>query len=373
MLHTHAMTRVSPLQRLRASIVVPASCRLDRDRVVQARVRNIAPVLAALTAGWIALDHTVLTLSELLPVAAVRLTLAAALLVLARWAPRLSGPNALRAFILLQVFGFAGLQLLFPRDPQAAQAIGYGLFPFAVAAQLALFPATWLQVVRLSIAPVAMLALNHAVDGRHFDVEVRNDVWLLALLLFVAAWTAHSQLVLLVKLLGARRDAAHDALTGLANRRQADARLSSEYARCARHGEPMSVLMADLDHFKCVNDRYGHAAGDVVLAAASDVIAAELRASDIGARYGGEEFLVLLPEAGWEAALHVAERIREGIAALHIPVRDSVIRVTVSIGVAELRPGEDIDSLVRRADAALYRAKASGRDRCVVDAQDAPA
>ncbi|GAB6196423.1 diguanylate cyclase [Lysobacter xanthus] len=361
------------LPRWRAALVVPPACQGERDRVVRARVRALAPVIAALTAGWILLDGMALSLADVLPIALLRLLLAGALLALSRLPDRTSGAGMLRAFVWLQAIGFGVLQQVFVHDHIAALDIGYGLFPFAVAAQLALFPAPWTHVLRMAVAPAAMLTLAEMTNDRRFDVFAHNDVWLLALLIAVAAWTAHAQLQLLASLLGARREASQDALTGLANRRQADARLAAEHARCERHREPLSVLMGDLDLFKRINDRHGHAVGDLVLSATADAIAAELRASDLGARYGGEEFLVLLPEAAASDALAVAERIRARVAALRIEAGTAPIRVTISLGVAQLVPGESIESLLARADGALYRAKSEGRDRCVVDAAGIPA
>lgn len=353
------------LQRLRASLAVPDACRAECDLVIQLRIRGLASVLAVLTASWIVLDHAALPADDVPAIALVRLGMALALLGLARLSGRMGAKAALRAFVWLQALGFGAIQLLLVHDRSASLGIGYGLFPFLVAAQLAVFPVTWAHTLRCAVAPVLLLVVTHVVDGGGFDIATRNDVWLLALLVFVAAWTAQSQLNLLVGLLGARREASHDPLTGLANRRQLDARLDAERARCLRHGEPLSVLMCDLDHFKRVNDLFGHAAGDVVLAAAADALAGELRASDVGARYGGEEFVALLPETTPEQALAAAERVRRRIAALHIDVGDAVLTVTVSIGIASLEDGESGEALLARADAAMYRAKESGRNRCV--------
>jgi diguanylate cyclase (GGDEF)-like protein len=131
--------------------------------------------------------------------------------------------------------------------------------------------------------------------------------------------------------------------------------------------------MLDLDRFKAVNDRWGHAAGDEVLRALAGALRAELRACDLGARFGGEEFLVLLTDTQLDDAMRAAERIRRRIAALEIDAGEALLRVTVSIGVAQLREGEAVDAAIARADAALYRAKAEGRDRCVAGtAVDAP-
>jgi diguanylate cyclase (GGDEF)-like protein len=349
--------------RIAGSLHVPPTCAADRDRLVRARVRTLAPVLAALTLGWIALDAAALPTRDAIAIGVIRLIVAAALLLLSRVAGRLTANRALRVFVWVQAAGFGAMQLLLPRAGLSSE-LGYGLFPFVVVAQLALFPAPWPQTLRAALAPAAALALVlYAAGG--FGHAAWRDVWLLALLTGVAAWTAQAQLDLLGRLLGARREATQDALTGLANRRRLDARLAIEHARVSRHGGALSVLMLDLDRFKRVNDEYGHAAGDAVLAAAAHAMVDELRAIDLGGRFGGEEFLAVLPDTPLDDAMRVAGRIRRRVAAL-VTIHDgTAIAVTVSIGVAQLDDGGSIAGLLARADAALYDAKRGGRDRCV--------
>jgi two-component system, cell cycle response regulator len=152
-----------------------------------------------------------------------------------------------------------------------------------------------------------------------------------------------------------------DSLTGVGNRRLLEQALASETNRSERTGETLSAFMADLDHFKRVNDTYGHEAGDKVLAGFTGLLRQSTRAIDIVARLGGEEFVVLMPATNLENAAAVAERIREALARCQLgPLTQSV---TASFGVAELAPGERGDALLRRADSALYEAKRSGRNR----------
>jgi two-component system, cell cycle response regulator len=156
-----------------------------------------------------------------------------------------------------------------------------------------------------------------------------------------------------------------DALTGLANRRAFLEALEAELARVDRHGRPASLLFADLDHFKRVNDAHGHAVGDEVLAGFSQVLRQGCRRGDLAARIGGEEFGVLLPMTGRLPAALVAERIRRATEARPLG-RSAPVPLTVSIGVAstEDSPGPlEAVELLRRADAALYRAKGEGRNR----------
>jgi diguanylate cyclase (GGDEF)-like protein len=161
-----------------------------------------------------------------------------------------------------------------------------------------------------------------------------------------------------------------DVLTGWHNRRYLQTRLHEELARCRRDRTPLTCLMIDVDHFKSVNDRFGHLAGDEVLRQLADCISGEVRGSDVSARYGGEEFVVLLPRTGIAAGFLLAERIREAVAAepFELPAA-SRLPVTVSIGVAEHGPTDDerdlkvvAERLLALADVALYEAKAGGRN-----------
>jgi len=157
-----------------------------------------------------------------------------------------------------------------------------------------------------------------------------------------------------------QRLAVTDALTGLANRRGIDQHMRREVARVLRHGYRLSFVLLDIDHFKKVNDQFGHGVGDEVLRRVSESISRTLRASDMAARWGGEEFLVVLTDTGLEGAGMCAERIRSAVEALSVP---RVSHVTISAGVAELNPGEDLSVALLRADEMLYKAKAAGRNR----------
>jgi two-component system cell cycle response regulator len=162
------------------------------------------------------------------------------------------------------------------------------------------------------------------------------------------------------------RQAVTDPLTGILNRRGILDKLESEVARAERQGEPLSVALLDIDHFKAVNDRYGHAVGDEVLRAVVERTQAALRAYDSVGRFGGEEFLLVTPGLGAGEARAVLERVRLRVGATPVAVETELIPVTVSIGGAAYHGGS-IDALIRAADDALYRVKAQGRDRTVVD------
>ncbi len=169
-----------------------------------------------------------------------------------------------------------------------------------------------------------------------------------------------------------RFQATHDPLTGLWNRLATTNTLRRELARSARQKEPVSVALADLDHFKAVNDTYGHLSGDAALREASGRIVSAVRAYDTVGRYGGEEFLLVLPECDLQGAILLAERIRENFARKPFDLPDGHISLNLSLGVAglETKSGMEPNALIWAADQALYRAKARGRN-CVEPATEA--
>lgn len=160
---------------------------------------------------------------------------------------------------------------------------------------------------------------------------------------------------------------AHDALTGLYNRRYFERRLREESAHAKRHKRPFSIILVDIDHFKLVNDTYGHEDGDRVLCHVAELLGGSLREDDIACRFGGEEFVILLRATPGPAARVVANRLRTAIATQGIALgaKDEMRHVTLSGGVAaaDERNNYDVENIVDRADKALYRAKRGGRNR----------
>ena len=155
-----------------------------------------------------------------------------------------------------------------------------------------------------------------------------------------------------------------DRLTGIANRRQLDEVLAAEYARARRYGANLAMVMADIDHFKSVNDEFGHNVGDTVIRTFARIIREQVRETDLAARFGGEEFVVLMPGTDADGAFQYADRIRTQFERETIP---PIARpVTASFGITTLEPADTVVSLFKRADQALYEAKDSGRNRVVI-------
>ncbi|RCU45397.1 MULTISPECIES: sensor domain-containing diguanylate cyclase [Corallincola] len=154
-----------------------------------------------------------------------------------------------------------------------------------------------------------------------------------------------------------------DGLTQIANRRYWEERLTIEFARCHRHGGELSLIMFDLDKFKSINDIYGHQAGDLVLVRTAAELTSMLRTADLAGRYGGEEFGIVLPDTDLTQAMVVAERIREKIETTVFEFNDKVLPVTISLGVTQYDSSQkNHEKMIAQADAALYKAKESGRN-----------
>jgi diguanylate cyclase len=169
-----------------------------------------------------------------------------------------------------------------------------------------------------------------------------------------------------------RAESLTDPLTGLGNRKYFDRSIDSAVKNALAGGEPLSLLMFDIDHFKSFNDSYGHLTGDQVLRLVGMSLKQNIKGQDITARYGGEEFAVVLPNTALRQALTVADHIRRAVMSKELKKKSTgeiLGRVTISVGVSILRPGDDTDSLIERADACLYAAKRNGRNRviCEVD------
>ncbi|HKE47224.1 MAG TPA: diguanylate cyclase [Rhodanobacteraceae bacterium] len=319
-------------------------------------------------------------------------------------APLAQRPSWCAALVAVALnIAFSRLFLELPRfAPRLDRVLGASVWVFAGLAACTMLPVIsrgwWIEdalsVLLLLTVPLlitaAMLVWLHG--GRRGGLFL--GAWIPALLLVILrvlqlrmqwplplwlefglpAALAYANLVLAFVLAGQtlsfryERDVAHrlaerDPLTGVLNRRAILARLRAEFAKARQSGEPLSVLFLDLDHFKNVNDSYGHRAGDQCLRGVIGPIAGELRQGDALGRYGGEEFLILLPGAGPADAEVVAERIRRRVQDMPMLISGMRIGLTVSLGVAAVDLDvANPDDLIERADAALYRSKSSGRN-----------
>jgi diguanylate cyclase (GGDEF)-like protein len=192
-----------------------------------------------------------------------------------------------------------------------------------------------------------------------FGPNVIGNLTVLLLLLLTGALSV-AVVYLIVRNQALSRRAAFDVLTGLANRMLLDTILDREIAQADRRGSPLCAAMIDLDHFKRVNDRYGHLQGDKVLVAVAEFLRNGIRARDVVGRWGGEEFLLILPDTDLSQATMVVERLRSNLASTPLP---RVGTVTMSAGVAEFVANEGPASFIDRADQNLYRAKRAGRNQ----------
>jgi diguanylate cyclase (GGDEF)-like protein len=292
--------------------------------------------------------------------------------------------------------------------PLAARVLGWMRWPYLVFAPLLCFPFAervhaiasafnlWFMLSSMwALATVTLAVVRHGRQARFFLIAWMPQVLFtilrvsqVLLALDLPRWLeygfpftmAFSSIVVTIGLadlsLRARRErdmahhlADHDALTGVLNRRALVRRLHAAVAEARQQKAPLALLFLDMDHFKSINDRYGHPVGDACLRAVAEAIGDELRSSDWLGRYGGEEFVIVLPGTGHDSAMATGERIRACIEALHVHSRGSTLQTTVSLGVACLEGHLDtVDDLIARADAALYRAKTNGRNRIAAHA-----
>ena len=207
---------------------------------------------------------------------------------------------------------------------------------------------------------VGVLNIN---DGEKVSFNVSNLDFVLKLSEFISMTVSNAVLYERTKKLSVT-----DGLTGISNRPNMEQVLRSEFERSMRYGAPLSVVLLDVDHFKGVNDTYGHQKGDEILVAFASLLKKFCRANDTAARYGGEEFLMILPQSNAQGAFKIAERVREEMMKLSFTGNESNFSVTTSGGVVELDRDfiKNTDQLVDIADQALYKAKNSGRNKTVI-------
>ncbi|MGE5028178.1 MAG: diguanylate cyclase [Betaproteobacteria bacterium] len=348
----------------------PALLSSKRAAMIISRVRLVAGLFAVLTPLWIIIDVMVfaLPLSLMLGGGRIVASLAFARLALAyRDSNRMA--DAYRALALM--FSIPTLFFIFSHPllshfqvhgAAAAIAAGYAFLPFVMVAGLSVFPLTVLEgfafafPVLLAEALVALLQFDLLSWSSHLGA-----FWLLVLIAAVASLAGMSQLGFMMALV---RQASHDPLTSTFTRGSGEELLNIQFHIAVRNASPLSVVFVDLDDFKQVNDRFGHDAGDRILAMAAEAMRSNLRGGDMLVRWGGEEFAIILPNSDCSAASSTIERLR---AAGGLGLRPDGAPLTASCGIAELNSdsAKDWRQLVEIADQRMYQAKLDGKNRCV--------
>ncbi|HUW49871.1 MAG TPA: GGDEF domain-containing protein [Sulfuricella sp.] len=361
-----------PLEELR-SLLLPADhaplLARRRAEMIISRVRMVAALFALLTPLWIIVDMLVFVwpVSGMLAAGRLVASLAFGMLALS-YGKSTKMADAYRALAIL--FGIPTLFFIYSHPllshfqmvgPAAAIAAGYAFLPFVMVAGLSVFPLTAVEgaffalPVLLAEALVAFWQLDMLDWSSHLGA-----FWLLVLIAAVATLAGMSQLSFMISLV---RQASHDGLTGCFARSSGEELLDIQFHIAARSGTPLSVVFADLDNFKGINDSFGHDAGDHVLKAAADALRSNLRTGDILLRWGGEEFAIIFPGTDCATAAKVIARLRER----GMGYRPEGDRLTASFGIAErlTDQAKDWRQLVEIADQRMYQAKLAGKDRCV--------
>jgi len=296
------------------------------------------------------------------------------------WSSRLADPSMSQQQI---VFGTFAVMSGYAVTGEARSCV---LFPLIVILAFGAFSVPWRRMAELTMFMLlalacTMLAMHILQPGRHSTVVDVSNFLICGMVLPVTSTVAvllgrlrerlqQQRTELRVALARIQDLATRDDLTGLVNRRHAQERLDLEGQRHARGGPPFAIALIDIDHFKAVNDAHGHAGGDAVLRRFAEEASSCAREIDLVARWGGEEFLLLMPHTPEAAALAAMERLRLHVEQAHADYDGAALRVTCSAGVAEHCAGQTITQALLRADRALYRAKAEGRNRIVLAARD---
>lgn len=347
----------------------PAVAR-ERGQLIAGRVRLIAALFTALTLGWIAVDAVTLAWPAWGEIAIGRAATAVGFLGLTLLPHRSPGlAVGLLAAVPLAFFLTASAVLsATAQEGTLAVSTAYFYLPFIVAAGLSIFPLTALEAalpagLTLGAMAVALWLWPQFLGGQ----SAAATWWRLCLIAGIAALAGMSQLRFLLRLTD---QATRDGLTNLMVRGTGAEILESQFAYAQRHDLPFAVLFVDVDHFKSINDQFGHDAGDAALRAIATQLARAFRHQDVLIRWGGEEFVIGLPGAD----LANAEVAVLRLAKLGLGLRPDYRPITASIGIAERRADgiATLDKLVERADSRMYEAKRAGRNRYVFQAGPKP-
>jgi len=260
-----------------------------------------------------------------------------------------------KIFVILT--GIVMLTILLALRTEESTLIWIGIFPIIAFYLLGLFHGTIAHLVFSSILLISILmGWNNGQFTPNISTlaNVSGALFAFGVFIYFYEYTKNKALQLVF------RHSFSDELTGTGNRKMFRRLLQKEKASSLRHLRPLSLIMVDIDHFKSVNDRFGHLSGDRVLVTFTELLRNNLRRSDLLFRWGGEEFIILLPDESLDRAGHLAEKLRKLIA--NHPF-ETLGRLTASFGVTEVYPGESDEETIHRLDSALYRAKDNGRNR----------
>jgi diguanylate cyclase (GGDEF)-like protein len=341
-----------------------------RTSMIVSRVRLVAALFALLTPLWIVVDIAAFPRDVWLPLVIARIAATVAFALITLLAIRMrSMLDAYRVLAMLFavptaffLFSYQHMSQFDLHGIQQAFSTGYAFLPFVMLAGLSIFPLTLLENIAF-ISPLMVMQLIAGVmrlpvlDWPTFAASF----WLMILIAGVAVLAGLSQLAFIIVLV---REAIRDNMTGCFSRQSGEELLELQFVLARRSGNPLAVAFIDLDHFKQVNDNFGHEAGDAVLVSATEAIQQHLRMGDMLIRWGGEEFILIMPNSTPEMACVALQRLREK----GLGIRPDGTPVTASIGIAEhIHDGIDDDwrQLVEKADARMYEAKQAGRNRIV--------
>lgn len=340
-----------------------------RATMIVNRVRLFAFLFAVLTPLWSIVDLVVFPFDLWLSLAVLRFLASAAFLtLLLHYRPSGNLFDAYRAmaflFAIPTIFFIASHIVLGSHQLSglsAAIGAGYAFLPFVLLAGLAVFPLTLIENLIIASPILIVQALAGILSWPTLDwPSFAGAFWLLTLITGVSTLAGMSQLAFMIALVG---QAIRDPLTGIFSRRSGEEVLELQSIIASRSGAPLSVAFIDLDHFKSVNDQFGHEAGDKVLIGATESVSANLRRGDMLSRWGGEEFLLIMPNTDLTQGEQALERLR----AIGFGMRPDGSPMTASIGIAERLADQTVDwkELVDKADQRMYRAKQAGRHRVI--------
>ena len=339
-----------------------------RAEYLRLRVTVLSVVMSILFLLWIPIERLMLDMNIATALAWERAITASFLIIIAFLAPRGTSLRHVQLMItalilVLNIFSIMAQHAIGGSNSQGL-IFGYSLFPYLYIAILSIFPQTAVEGLRLSSITIIFVAVKHYLNGTVMSFTAFSDFWFLSLLTVVILSSQMGQMQMMLRLY---RQGTRDPLTGLFNRGRLmnNIKLVTDFInRSKESDDKVALMMFDLDFFKKINDTYGHSSGDDVLVGFSQLLTSSVRTIDIVGRYGGEEFIAVMINIREKDALVVAERIRKNSEATLVETRSGhKINFTTSIGIAFYEKGEEISSLIERADKNLYKAKFEGRNR----------